>query len=401
MKRLHFVAIVCLAWSVPGVSFADVDGNESKASPEVEFKDGRKMFENVKEMLLRDYFDSSVTEDDLYRAATQGMLDNLDRGKWNKLYSPSEYASLKSELSGEIVGVGLAIKVDEESGITDVLGVITGAPAEKAGVLIGDKILAIDGRTLKAKSLQDVVNVLRGKAGTQVKLTVLRGDEVRTIKLQRDRLTWNAVDHAVLEDQIGLIVIRSFQANTTKQLKAALESLKKEKVRGIVLDLRSNSGGKLEVVAECAEMFLPKGKTIVTVIKHGDRREEIVSKSQAPFVSVPLALLVNKETSSGAEILSAALKNGLSAQLVGEQTFGKWNVQNLEELPNKFAFKYTSGVFLSPDGVSFHGRGMQPDVPVSMGGADLEKLRRVSNAAKRITSDAQLRAAHSMLKQKI
>jgi len=379
----------------------DSDLTDWKQRPEESFKDGAKSFQAVKDTLLKAYFDSGLTEDDLFRAATQGMLEHLDRNRWNKLYSPSEHAVLKSDLNGEVVGVGLAIQLDEATGIAEVLNVISGSPSEKAGVRAGDRILSVAGKSYKGKSLPELVRDLRGKAGTEAKITLLRGDVVKNMTLRRDRIVWAAVDASVLPNDIGMIVIRSFQANTTRQLKAALERMKEKNVRGLVLDLRGNVGGKLDVVKECGEVLLPKGKAIVTIARRGDKRETFTSNNNAPILSIPVAVLVNSSTASGAEILTAALKSGLNASIVGEHTFGKWNTQELEELPNKFAFKYTTGLFYSPDGETYQGQGLDPDVPVAADSGDIEKLRTIGNSDKQLAKDAQLRAAHSILKLRL
>ena len=364
------------------------------------FADGARSFDSVKETLAKKYYDKGITEDDLYRAAVQGMLEHVDpkMHKWNKLISPSGLAALHNDLEGQIVGIGVQIEFEPESGYTDINDTMPGSPAEKAGLVAGDKIVSIGGKLYKGKTEADVVADVRGKAGDPVTLTVLRGDKLLPFTITRAVVPFDEVTQAALPGSVGYVHVRSFTSKSTDLLKNALDAVSKRGDVALVLDLRDNQGGSFESAVALADMLLPAGTGIVTVKKR-DTEEKIASKNAAPMLAnVPIVVLVSHVTASGGELVAAALQEGRHAQVVGARTFGKWTVQMIDELTNGYAIKYTLGLFQTPTGRSFEGVGLTPDVEVDMPELECGKAMAMKDVEKRLAVDVQLRTALALAK---
>jgi carboxyl-terminal processing protease len=358
------------------------------------FRDGEKAFLKARELINKNYVDDKVGEDKLWRAATEGMLHGIGNGKWDKLMSPNEIAALKADLVGEVVGLGVQIDVDAVAGIVDVRGVVPSSGAERAGLMVGDKILKLDGKNFKGMDESEVARTMRGKAGTSATLTILRDAEILTKTIKRSAFMVDPVLATMLPNGVGLVQLKMITEKTPAMLKAALDRLKG--MKGLVIDVRDNQGGPYESMLEIAGMLLPKGSLVVSEIRRGgavaDRRT-----STEPRVNVPIAVLVDGSTASGAEILAGALKQ-VGAKVIGKRTMGKWNAQELYDLGNGWAMKYTTMVFRSPSGALPDGKGLEPDVEVEADKATVAKANTIRDGAKRIAADAQLRVATTLLK---
>jgi carboxyl-terminal processing protease len=365
------------------------------------FGDGARAFATVRETLLKNYFADGITEDDLYRAATAGMLEKLDpkMKKWNRLLTAKEMAELKNDLKGEVVGIGIHIAFDPASGHIDVLAALPRSPAERAGLMSGDKIVSVNGKLYKGMKTKDVVYDIRGKAGEPVTLSVLRGDKLIPFTVTRDKVLFDQPSHALLADNLGYVSIPSFTEKTPSQVKDALLDLSHQNPQAIVVDLRMNQGGSFDSAVSVAELFLTEGTGIVNLKKKSKEEEKFVAKGNGILTSLPMAVLISSNTSSGAEFVTGALQEGRHARIVGTHTHGKWSVQSLDELPNGFAYKYTVSLFKTPSGRSFDGTGLVPEVEVAMDERDIAR----ANAAKtseRLGLDVQLRTAKELLVRK-
>ena len=362
------------------------------------YKNGAASFNQVREALVKSYYADGLTEDDMYRAATAGMLEKLEprMKKYNKLLSPQEIAEVKNDLKGEVVGVGLQINFDEKSGYADILGVIPGSPGEKGGLLAGDKVVTVDGKLYKGMTLKDVVADIRGKAGTLVTLSVLRADKLLTFKVTRDRLAYDTPSVTFL-DGIGYVRIPSFTEKTPAAVRAGLEDIeKKGGAKALIIDLRHSPGGSFDRALETAELLVPEGSPIVSLKKKGKADEVFSSKGKPVLGDLPAAVLVDEKTASGGELMAAALREQRHAKLVGAHTFGKWSVQSLDDLPNGWAYKYTLGLFKTPSGKSYEGTGMPVDVDVAMAEDALGKAN-LAKPEDRATIDVQFRTARELL----
>jgi carboxyl-terminal processing protease len=377
----------------------DGRGDDEATRAREKFGDGKKNFLAALETLRRNYYDPAVGEDELYRAAVEGMLTRGDpkMRRWNRLLGPAELAELQGDLRGEVVGIGTRIAYHTDTGYVDVTDVLPGSPAARAGIVEGDVILSVDGKVYKGQPQREVQRVIRGKPGEPVALTLLRGDRVVSVSVVREAVSFDAVGSLRLAGDVGYVHIRLFSERTPKTLRKALEDLGRNPVRGLVLDLRGNPGGSFDDAVAVAGLLLPPGTPIVSLQRRG-REPEVVRSEGSPLLQgVPVAVLVDRATASGAELVAAALHEGRGARIVGERTFGKWSMQSLEDLPNGFAVKYTLGLFRTPSGRSYEHEGMPPDVEVGSTDTPLDKLLRVEDPASRLELDPQLRTARALL----
>jgi carboxyl-terminal processing protease len=366
--------------------------------PAEKFSEGERAFKTIKDTLLASYYSSGVTEDDLYRAAAEGMLSRLDpkMHKWNKLLSPSDLAAIEADLKGEVVGVGVKIHFDSASGYSDVLGVVPGSPAERAQIQAGDKILSVDGKLYKGKASNAIINDIRGKAGEKVALSILREDKILTVPLVREVVAFDAASSSMLPGNVGYVRIRAFTEKTPPTLKQALSKV--ASARAMVVDLRSNAGGMFDAAVTCAGFFFKPGAAIVRLEKRGGAVETFSAKGEQIVGDMPLAVLVDGMTSSGAEFVAASLSEVRSAQIVGTNTYGKWSVQKLDKLQNGYAMKFTTSLFHTPSGKTYNGVGLAPDVAVSMEDKAFEAAQAIADPDKRLAADVQLRTAVGLVR---
>jgi carboxyl-terminal processing protease len=369
--------------------------------PPEPFGNGAQNFEAARKALLGGYYRDSLTEDDLYRAAVRGMVEYADPSmrQWNKMLPPSELGQLRLDLQGELVGIGVKIDFDPATGYIDVKGTIPGSPAERAGIAPPDKIVTIDGKLYKGRSLQDVVGDIRGKAGETVSLSILRGAGLVTVPVVRAKVAYDTVQDMVVADDVGYLRIPSFNAKTPGSLHDALTDLAGKHVRAIVLDLRSNPGGSFDDSVAAASELAPAGANIASVNERG-KVQPIAAKAGTPapmLLDLPLAVLVDHDTASSAELLAAAVQELRHATLVGARTHGKWSVQRLEDLPNGYAIKFTVGLFASPSGKSYDGTGVAPDIEVDAASDAVQHALAESDPRARLAGDAQLRTAVAVL----
>jgi carboxyl-terminal processing protease len=382
----------------PGPASRHPDDDADDEVPKAAFTSGAKAFAAVRDTLLKAYYAEGLTEDDLYRAATAGMLEKLEprMKKYNRLLPPQEAAEMRNDLKGEVVGIGVQISFDEKSGYTDVLGTLPGSPSEKAGLVAGDKIVTVNGKLYKGMHIRDVVADIRGKAGERVTLSVLRGDKLVSFSIARDRVGYDNPVGAVLSDQVGYLFIPSFTEKTAGNVKAALEDLGRKGVSSLILDLRRCPGGFFDSAVGTAEFFVPEGAPIVVVKRRGKPDQTYASKGKPILADLPLAVLVDGNTSSGAEFLAGVLREARHARIVGTQTRGKWSVQSLDDLPNGYAYKYTTGLFGTPAGKSLEGIGLTPDVESTIEDAALSRAM-AAKPEDRLPIDVQLRTAKELV----
>jgi carboxyl-terminal processing protease len=375
--------------------------SEATTVPPEPFANAAQNFDAARKALLGGYYRDSLTEDDLYRAAVRGMVEYADPSmrQWNKMLAPSELSQLRLDLQGELVGIGVKIDFDPATGYIDVKGTIPGSPAEHAGVAPPDKIVTVDGKLYKGRSMTDVVGDIRGKAGETVTLSILRGASLVTVPVVRAKVAYDTVQDMVVTDDVGYLRIPSFNAKTPGSLHDALADLASKHVRAIVLDLRANPGGSFDDSVAAASELAPAGATIASVNKRG-KVEPIPPKAGTPapmLLDVPLSVLVDHDTASSAELLAAAVQELRHATLVGARTHGKWSVQRLDDLPNGYAIKFTVGLFASPSGKSYDGTGLAPDIEVDAASDAVQRALAESDPKARLAEDVQLRTAVAVL----
>ncbi|GAC1309817.1 MAG: S41 family peptidase [Vulcanimicrobiaceae bacterium] len=294
-------------------------------------------------------------------SAIAGMLASV-KDKYTTFLSPKEYADLNEGLDGgNFSGVGIAIRVDDKTKLLMVNEVIPNGPAEKAGLLGGDTILTIDGKSTRGLTTAQDAKLLRGEKGSQVKLVIERaGKQQPAVAVTRDTIHQPSVYAKLLDNGIGYARLTVFGSNTASELTAALTKLQAQGAKAYVLDLRDNGGGYLNAAIEVSSKFIPSGP-IVSVESRGGSNTQYDAENTA-IPPKPLAVLVNKFTASASEITSGAIQDNGVGELVGEKTYGKGVVQTIHPLPDGSAVKITSARYLTPHGRDINLVGIQPDI---------------------------------------
>jgi carboxyl-terminal processing protease len=315
---------------------------------------------------------------------------------WNKLLSPSDLSELRLDLRGELVGIGVKISLDQATGYIDVLGTIPGSPAERAGIAPPDKIVTVDGKLYKGRTLADVVADIRGKPGDTVNLSILRGAGLVTVPVVREKIAYDTVQDMMVADGVGYVRIPSFNEKTPGSLHDALADLVAKHARALVVDVRANPGGSFDASLAAVGDLVPAGSTIASVDKRG-KVEPHVAQGTPQLLDVPMDVLVDHDTASSAELLAGAVQELRHATIIGARTHGKWTVQRIEDLPNGYAIKFTVGVFATPSGKSYDGTGLTPDVEVDAPAGATQRALAERDPVARLADDVQLRTAVAVL----
>lgn len=394
---MRLLLALCLSSSL--LAHADDAPEDWASRPHEAFPGGEKAFQAVKQELLTRYRKADVTEDDLYRAAIEGMLSQIDppMRRFNKLMPPEQAAALTDEMQGQLVGVGVKLSHDEATGRSEVLGVLAGSPAEKGGLREGDMLLSVEGHTFKGRPLVDVVKALRGREGERVSVAVLRDAAVLNVTLTRQKLSFEQVSFALLPSRVAVLTIRAFAEPTPAAVRAAIEKVNAAHAKGLVVDLRGNEGGLLDQAVATAKLLLPRGAVVTKLVRRGDKVEVLAQDGQPLLNPLPTVVLVDADTRSSGELVAAALRQGLKAPLIGTSTSGKWSVQELKELPNHFVLRFTVASFQAPDGSSYESTGLSPDIEVQLDEKSARVAERAKSVVDRLPLDGQLRAADAFL----
>ncbi len=295
--------------------------------------------------------------------AVAGMVKSLD-DPYTTFFTPSETESFNEELSGEYQGVGMV--VGSKDGQITIVSPFKGSPADRAGLKPEDKILKIDDTFTKDLSIEEAVKIIKGPAGTSVRLLVLRKDwaEPKEFAIKRDNIKIPTLEKEITKDNIAIIKIYQFNRILPEEFGAAAEEvLKAPQVKKIIIDLRNNPGGFLDVAQEITGWFLPKGK-VVTWQDMGPEKERKAYKSNGPaaFEKYQIAVLLNNGSASASEIMAGALRDQLGAKLIGEKSFGKGSVQEQINLSDRSSLKVTIARWLTPNGSSIDKEGLKPDI---------------------------------------
>jgi carboxyl-terminal processing protease len=361
-KRIILVILGFLFLSI-------VFGGDVKVSQEKKWEDNTyknlELFIDALNIVKENYVEP-VENKKLIYGALKGMLMSLD--PYSAFLEPEFKKELQIETKGEFEGVGMEITLKD--GIVTVVSPIEDTPAWKAGIKEGDKIIEIDGKSTKGMSTMEAAQMLRGKKGTKVTISVLREGVSNLMKftLERDVIKIKSVKSKIYGD-IGYIRLTGFQENTTDDLRKTLKEFNGKNLKGLILDLRNNPGGLLNVAIEVSEMFLPPNRLIVYTQGRNKKDTAKFYSKEKPLWEKPIVLLVNGGSASASEILFGALKDNYQNFLsVGTKTFGKGSVQNLIPLSDGSAIKLTIARYYTPKGVCIEGEGIVPDIEVKLEG---------------------------------
>ena len=302
----------------------------------------------------------------LVYGALEGMLSSLD--DYSQFMDPESFKEMKIETKGEFGGLGIEIGIRD--GILTIIAPIDGTPADKAGLKAGDKIVKIDGELTRDITLGGAVKKLRGKPNTKVDLTVLRENEEKILDftIVRSIIKLQSIKTAkIISDNIGYVKLIEFQANTPRDLEKNLLKLQKEGMQALILDLRNNPGGLLDVANDVAGEFLPAGTEIVT-LKARPPKENKVFKSAGgkKFLNFPMVVMVNEGSASASEIVAGAIRDQKRGIILGAKTYGKGSVQTVVPLKDGSAVRLTTAAYYTPSGTNINEKGIEPDVKVEL-----------------------------------
>lgn len=303
------------------------------------------------------------------------MLKNLN-DPYTRFMDPKEFRDLQVETSGQLIGVGIQLTQDEKTKKLVVIAPIEDTPASKAGILSKDVIINIDGKSTTGMDVNKAVQLIRGKEGTTVKLTIRRdGGQVLDFNLLRKQIEIHPVEAKYRPQElngIGYIRLKQFSANASAEMSAAIQKLESQGANGYILDLRSNPGGLLYGAIDIARMFLDDGKIVSTVNRQGTGDTQ--SANNTAITNKPIVVLVDGGSASASEILSGALQDNKRAQLVGAKTFGKGLVQSVRPLSDGAGLAVTIAKYLTPNGKDINRSGIKPDVEVKLTKAQIQKF---------------------------
>ena len=344
-----------------GSNMGAVSTNDNRDSQHIADMEGLKAL--LKQNYLYDF-----TDDDIYEGSLKGMFANLG-DPYTAYYSPDEFSKLMETLNGRYQGIGVSVQASKE-GYIKAISVFDNSPAKEAGIMPGDYITKVNGTAFGADQLEEAVAEIKGEPGTSVNITILRTDEETNnskefdVDVKRADVSIDTIDDDIVEvdgKKIGYIHIKAFDDVTWNDFSESFNRLKNEGIDGLVLDVRNNPGGALEVVINIADTFLDEGTIVKTKEKDG---KEIVEKSDSDYDDIPLTIIQNENSASASEILAGALKDRGRAKVIGSQSFGKGVVQKIFNLQNGAGAKITISEYFTPNGTQINKVGVTPDIKV-------------------------------------
>jgi len=351
-------------------------------------------------ILRRDVLNKSYgNKKDAYEAI-RGMLATLD-DPYTRFLDPREFKEMQIDTSGELSGVGIQLSLDKDTKELIVVSPIDGSPASRADVKPKDVIIQINGKSTKGMSTEDAVKLIRGPVGTNVSIQLRRNKtQLVSVDLIRDRIEIHAVDSRLNTtpdgSKVGYIRLKQFNANATKDMRAAIRELETKGAQGYVLDLRSNPGGLLMASVEIARQWLDDGVIVST--KTRDGVQDIKRASGKALTKAPVVVLVNEGSASASEILSGALQDNNRAILVGQKTFGKGLVQSVRGLSDGSGMTVTIAKYLTPSGRDIHKFGIQPNITAKLTEDDAKNLKFDQLGTK---NDPQYKVAETALSKQL
>ena len=356
-------------------------------------KDAAKEDSKFKEIisLIKNNYLYKVTDETLYEGKLKGVVAALG-DPYSEYFTKEEYKAFMEETNGKFGGIGIVVSPGENGYIT-VVSPIADTPAERAGIRAGDFIVGVDGEKYSAEQMNQEVKKMRGEPNTKVKIKILRESKFMDLELKREIIHVDSVKTAMIpKSEIGVLKITSFSDDTYAEFSSGLSELKNKGAKGVILDLRGNPGGLLDVVEEIADDLLGKVNIIYVQNKAG---EKVYRNSDSRMDNIPITVLIDKGSASASEILAGTLKDNKRAKLVGERSFGKGIVQRLHSFPDGSGLKLTESEYHLPNGESIHKKGIEPDykveLPKDIKGIGVEHLK----------EDLQLQKAVEVLTKEI
>ncbi len=352
------------------------------------------LFADAISIVQAEYVEEVVPKDLIY-GALQGMLVSLD--KHSQFMDPDEYKEMQVETRGEFGGLGIVIGIKDK--LLTIISPLEDTPAHRAGVKSADKIVKIDGESTKDITLMGAVKKMRGKPGTDCTLTIMREDEKKLLDftITRDIIKIKSIKGArILEDKICYIKLVEFQEKTPKDLEKALDSLEKEGIDSLILDLRNNPGGLLEVAIKVADKFISEGTIVSTRGRKKIHEQDFKAHAKGTHPDYPMVVMINEGSASASEIVAGAIHDHNRGVLLGTRTFGKGSVQTVVPLADGSAIRLTTAKYLTPSGQVIHEVGINPDIVVELKAAPPEEAELLEVEGE--VYDEQLARAIDLLK---
>ena len=395
-----FTAIVSLLivisiTAVITLSITKIDANATEIvfGGDKQYNERYQRLDEVYEILMSDYY-KEVDSETLIQGAIDGMLASLD-DPYTFYYSPEEMAESLENHSGKYSGIGILVSSDKDGGLV-VIRVFKGSPAMAAGLLPGDVITHVNGESVNARTTEDLntaVSLVKGPDGSTVDITVYRKNESITYTVSRGSVNINRVEYYIYDD-VGYIILYEFLGDAVNGVKEALRAFNDAEVKGIIFDVRSNTGGELYTCLNITDLMVPEGLIMYTENRYGDRQNHY---SNDYAYGVPMVVLVNEMTASAAEVFTAAVQDYDMGVVMGTNTFGKGIVQQIRSFPNDGAgMQFTIEAYYTPLGRNIHEVGIQPDIVV-----ELSDSYDPSIYTPDMDNDNQLKAAYDQVKKMI
>ena len=344
-KIIVFVLLVSLVLSIP----LQVKAEASTLDMEYVYEIMNFLEENYVEEIPQEMY---------VEGALKGLFYYLDR--YSEYYTKEEFTSLLEDLTGNVAGIG--VYINEENGFIKIEETMKDGPANKAGLMPGDSIIYVNGKSVKGKSTEEVSKLIRGKVGTVVRVGVRRGNNpLKVYFIKREEIKINPVTYKELENKIGYISLSQFNEYAYENMKKALNYMDNKKINDIILDLRDNPGGYLDQAIEISRLFVPKGPIVHMKYRNEDIKTYYSTLKQNKY---NLVLLVNENSASASVIVTAAIKDSKAGQIVGVTTYGKGTVQQILALPKGDGLKLTIAEYLSPNKTIINHIGIKPNIVV-------------------------------------
>ncbi len=342
----------------------EYDADKMMKGSEVIGKETNEKLESIEELIDDNFYfedDDQAKQDGIIR----GYMDSLD-DPYSIYYTAEEYASFMEDTGGEYVGVGVQVSQNIETKVIKVTKVFDG-PAKEAGILSEDVITKVNGEDISTQEIDAVVDKIKGEEGTEVTITVYRASDAKEydFTMPRRKVENPTVEYKMLGHNIGYIQVSSFYEVTGEQFVEAIVNLQANGMEGLVVDLRDNGGGLLDIAVSMLDYMLPEGKIVYTADKDGNVTSEFTSDAENQF-NMPLAVLVNGYSASASEIFAGAIKDYGIGTIIGTTTYGKGIVQRLFPLDDGSAVKLTIAKYFTPNGNDIHEVGIVPDVEVEL-----------------------------------
>ena len=368
-RALRTPLMIAAAFAGGAIAAHVADATTQAASPYAPFDQMSRVL-----VLVENSYVDPTQRAKVVDGAIKGMVSELD--PHSAYMPPAEYAMFRGDTQGKFGGVG--VEVDFRGEQVTVIAPFDGSPAARAGIKSGDQIIAIDGKPVRGERIDKLVSMMRGPAGTKVKLSVRRKDvmDLLTFDLVREVIHVDSVTGKRLDGAVAYVRVKQFQEGTRDELLALAGKLRgasSEKLTGVLLDLRNNPGGLVDEAVGVADELLGAG-TIYTTRHRGRVMDQAQASVGGAFSDLPVVVLVNEYSASSAELLAGALQDNARAKVVGTQTFGKGSVQTIFDLPGGAGLRLTTMRYYTPSGRSIQAEGIRPDVVIRQGAPDGDKV---------------------------